>query len=328
MKKLLILVALAVLLFAQPFSSIHAAPQPQGDPVLAKVIDIGRNDNQTTRWLDVLTNRFGPRVSGTDAYNNAAQWAVQQFKSWGLQAELQEAGEVPDGVLARRILREDDRNTRQHSSSPHLRSPPARRAASRAGRRPARRNGAGRSDEGKAQGRGSWRRADRTQSQRDAGRARPHLQDARGRRRSAPSSRGAKMPWRLSANRIASWDQIPRMPEITLLEMQYDEITAAAAGGQKVELEFEVRNYFKMGPVKYYNVIAWLPGTQSQDPAVILSGHLDSVSGSAGATDDLSGSTPAMEALRILAKAGVRPKRTIMTHLFAAEELGILGTGV
>ena len=33
-----------------------------------------------------------------------------------------------------------------------------------------------------------------------------------------------------------------------------------------------------------------------------------------------------MEALRILAKAGVKPKRTIMAHLFAAEELGILGS--
>ncbi len=97
MKKLLVLVALAVLLFINPFSSIQASPQAQDDPVLAKIIDLGRNDNQTTTWLDVLTNRFGPRISGTDAYNNAAQWALQQFKSWGLQAELQEAGEVPVG---------------------------------------------------------------------------------------------------------------------------------------------------------------------------------------------------------------------------------------
>ena len=88
MKKLLILVGVAVLLFTQPFSSIHASPQAQDDPVLAKVIDLGKNDNQTTTWLDVLTNRFGPRISGTDAYNNAALWALQQFKSWGLQAEL------------------------------------------------------------------------------------------------------------------------------------------------------------------------------------------------------------------------------------------------
>ena len=63
------------------------------------------------------------------------------------------------------------------------------------------------------------------------------------------------------------------MPEVTLLDTQYDKIKAAADGGQKVELEFEIRNYFNMGPVKYYNVIAWLPGTQSQDPAVILLRH-------------------------------------------------------
>ena len=328
MKKLLVLVALAVLLFTQPFASIQASPQAQDDPVLAKVVDIGKNDNQTTRWLDVLSNRFGPRISGTDAYNNAAQWAVQQFRSWGLQAELQEAGEVPvgfsHGESYGKIVGTPDKYlffaTPAFSSGTkgRVRGPvvvlPAETAKVEAM---------------KAKIKGAWVLAsapaelNRSPSRGERAPIFKMLEEAGA---LGAIFKGGKMPWRLSSIRVASWAQLPTMPEITLLDTQYDEITASADAGKAVELEFEVRNYFKMGPVKYYNVIAWLPGTQSQDPAVIISGHLDSVAGSPGATDDLSGSTPAIEALRILAAAGVKPKRTIMAHLFAAEELGILGS--
>jgi cyclophilin family peptidyl-prolyl cis-trans isomerase len=328
MKKLIVLVSLAVLLFVNPFSPIHASPQAQDDPVLAKIIDIGKNDNQTTTWLDILTNRFGPRISGTDAYNNAAQWALQQFKSWGLQAELQEAGEVPVGFSRGesfgKMIGTPDKYL--FFATPSFSSGTKGRQRGPVVVLPAE---TAQVEAMKGTLKGAWvlASAPADLNRRGTGGERAPiyklLEDAGA---LGAIFKGGKMPWRLSANRVASWDQLPKMPEITLLDTQYDEITAAAGGGQKVELEFEIRNFFKMGPVKYYNVIAWLPGTQSQDPAVILSGHLDSVTGSAGATDDLSGSTPAMEAIRILAKAGVKPKRTIMTHLFAAEELGLLGS--
>ncbi|MFC1732537.1 M28 family peptidase, partial [candidate division KSB1 bacterium] len=44
-----------------------------------------------------------------------------------------------------------------------------------------------------------------------------------------------------------------------------------------------------------------------------------------GAVDCGSGFTPGMEAARLIMKAGGRPKRSIMVHLFAAEENGIIG---
>jgi len=97
-------------------------------------------------------------------------------------------------------------------------------------------------------------------------------------------------------------------------------------GGNTVELEFEIRNWFKLGPVKYHNIIAWIPGTIYPDEYVIMSGHFDSFDGATGAVDDGSGFTPGMEAARLILKAGSRPKRTIMVHLFAAEENGIIGS--
>jgi len=328
MKKLLILVALAVFLFGQPFSSIHAAPQAPGDPVLGKVIDLGKNDNQTTKWLDVLTNRFGPRVAGSDAYINAAQWALHTFKSWGLQAEMQEAGEVPVGFTHGesfgKVVGTPDKYL--YFATPSYSAGTKGRVHGPVVVLPAE---APQVEAMRAKLKGAWVLASAaTDLIRSPGRGERApifklLEDAGA---LGAIFKGGKMPWRLSTTRVTSWEQLPTLPEITLLDTQYDEITASADAGRAVELEFEIRNYFKMGPVKYYNVIAWLPGTESPDPAIILSGHLDSVVGSAGATDDLSGSTPAMEAIRILAKAGVKPKRTIMTHLFAAEELGILGS--
>jgi cyclophilin family peptidyl-prolyl cis-trans isomerase len=328
MKKLIGPAVLAVLLFTHAFTFIQAAPQAADDPVLARVIEIGRNDNQTTRWLDVLANRFGPRISGTDAYNNAAQWTVQQFKSWGLQAELQEAGEVPvgfsHGESYGRVVGTPD--TYLFFATPAFSSGTRGRVRGPVVVLPAE---TARVESMKSKIKGAWVLAS----------APADLNRSPGRGERAPIFKlledagalgavfkGGRMPWRLSSARVASWEQLPTLPEITLLDTQYDQVKATADAGKGVELEFEIRNYFKPGPVKYYNVIAWLPGSQSQDPAVILSGHLDSVAGSAGATDDLSGSTPAIEALRILAKAGVKPKRTIMTHLFAAEELGLLGS--
>ena len=57
-----------------------------------KIIDMALNDNRTMEHLDVLSNRFGGRLVGSDAYENAAEWALGQFRSWGLDAQLEEAG--------------------------------------------------------------------------------------------------------------------------------------------------------------------------------------------------------------------------------------------
>ena len=96
--------------------------------------------------------------------------------------------------------------------------------------------------------------------------------------------------------------------------------------GKRVELEFDIRNYFRPGPVKYHNVIAWIPGTQYPDEYVILGGHLDGFDGGSGAVDNASGATVAMEAARLIMAAGGKPKRTIMVQLWAAEEYGLLGS--
>jgi hypothetical protein len=57
-----------------------------------------------------------------------------------------------------------------------------------------------------------------------------------------------------------------------------------------------------------------------------LGGHFDCFSSATGAVDDGSGFAPAMEAIRLIAAAGGRPKRSIIVILFAAEEIGLVGS--
>ncbi|KAG8415827.1 hypothetical protein J3459_014034 [Metarhizium acridum] len=77
------------------------------------------------------------------------------------------------------------------------------------------------------------------------------------------------------------------------------------------------------------SVIAQLPGNSSS--LVVVGAHLDSIGStptgrSPGADDDGSGTVVILEALRVLAASGIRPKNTIEFHWYAAEEVGLLGS--
>jgi Zn-dependent M28 family amino/carboxypeptidase len=58
---------------------------------------------------------------------------------------------------------------------------------------------------------------------------------------------------------------------------------------------------------------------------VLIGGHLDSWHTAIGATDNADGAVAAMEAMRILAAVGARPRRTIRVALWSGEEQGLLG---
>ena len=69
----------------------------QTDPVMVKIVEIGQTDNRTMEHLDILCNRFGGRLIGSDAYENAAYWAASKFEEWGMEVVMDEVGELPVG---------------------------------------------------------------------------------------------------------------------------------------------------------------------------------------------------------------------------------------
>ena len=111
-----------------------------------------------------------------------------------------------------------------------------------------------------------------------------------------------------------------------MLKPQYDEIVGFIKGGKPVVLEFDIRNYFRKGPIPLFNVIADIPGTEFPDEYVIVGGHIDSWDGATGTCDNGTGCSTTLEAARLLMKSGVKPKRTIRFMLWSGEEQGLLGS--
>lgn len=79
-------------------ASLYAGNVYAQPAAVKKIIEIGTTDNRVMHQLDVLTNRFGGRPIGSDAYDNAAEWMLREFRSWGIEAHLEEAGELPVGL--------------------------------------------------------------------------------------------------------------------------------------------------------------------------------------------------------------------------------------
>jgi hypothetical protein len=106
----------------------------------------------------------------------------------------------------------------------------------------------------------------------------------------------------------------------------YRELRGLLDEGKKVEVEFDIRNHFRRGPIQLYDVIADIPGTEHPDEFVVVGGHLDSWDGATGATDNGTGTATTIEAARILMAIGAKPKRTIRFMLWTGEEQGLLGS--
>jgi hypothetical protein len=121
---------------------------------------------------------------------------------------------------------------------------------------------------------------------------------------------------------------LPRDVSITVRKSDYDAIVKEVEAGKDVQLEFNLRQKFLKGPIPVYNVIADIKGTEKPDEYVIVSGHLDSWDGpgSQGTCDNGTGTMVALEAARILMKAGAKPKRTIRFVMWTGEEQGLHGS--
>jgi hypothetical protein len=80
-----------------------------------------------------------------------------------------------------------------------------------------------------------------------------------------------------------------------------------------------------------YSVVLSLPGQEDDDTTVVIGAHLDSINRSGdsapGADDDASGIASLAEILRVIKSTGVTFKRRVEFHAYAAEEVGLVGSG-
>jgi hypothetical protein len=348
----------------------------QQNKVTDRIIELGKTDNRAMHHLDALCNRFGGRPVGSDAYENAALWCASEFKKWGMEVIMDEAGTVPVGFNRGpwfgRML--SDNGMVLHFATPsytagtkgvqrgHVLIEP--RTQAEFDRMKGALKGAwvliGGKNEGwpidwSAKGdsirasvkafNDSLTKADRESRRGGPGGPPPGF--------GAPSTlklkeepalfykemceagilgviQSSSVPIRALYDRKnidkMTFETLPTVCDIKLDEAQYAIIEKMVKERRYFLLEFDIRNHFKPGPVRYHNVIGVIKGTQYPNEYVMMGGHLDSYDVATGGVDDGSGATPCMEAARLIMAAGGKPKRTILVCLWAAEEFGLLGS--
>lgn len=118
----------------------------------------------------------------------------------------------------------------------------------------------------------------------------------------------------------------PALPGVQIAAEDYRRLARLAKIGPAptVEINSDVR--FDDSDRNAYNIIAEIPGTDPKAGYVMAGAHLDSWVAGDGAADNGAGTAMVMEAARIIAKTGIRPKRTIRFALWAGEEQGLLGS--
>lgn len=320
------------------------------DKVVRNVLELGKSDNRTMQHDDFLANRIGGRPIGSHNLQDAEAWAAEQLRSWGLDVIIQEVGEInvgfSRGPWSGRMIGGSEMNL--HFVTPTY---TAGTKGPQKGRVLIEPQSQDEFDRMKSALNGAWVLVGGTSNgfpfdwSAEADAQRDSLKQLdRKERKEVPGLfyrdmvnagvlgfiQAADLPMQAHYDRKGCYnitmDNLPSVCEIKLDRQQYDIIRKMVAERRDFQLEFNIRNNFFKGPVKYHNVIGVLKGSKYPDEYVLVGGHLDSYDVATGAVDDGNGVSVALEAARLLATSGAKPKRTIMFCLWTGEEYGLLGS--
>ncbi|GGI55796.1 M20/M25/M40 family metallo-hydrolase [Winogradskyella haliclonae] len=116
-----------------------------------------------------------------------------------------------------------------------------------------------------------------------------------------------------------------KIPTVDLELEDYTMLYRLAESGHTPKLKI-VAESKELGRVPTFNTIAEIKGSEKPDEYIILSAHFDSWDGGTGATDNGTGTLVMMEAMRLLKKHYPNPKRTIIAGHWGSEEQGLNGS--
>ncbi|OGU25023.1 MAG: hypothetical protein A2X66_03755 [Ignavibacteria bacterium GWA2_54_16] len=115
------------------------------------------------------------------------------------------------------------------------------------------------------------------------------------------------------------------IPQISVAAEDYNRVVRMIDKGQKVMVEVTLEVAMTKAD-SAFNIVAEIPGTDLKDEVVMIGAHFDSWHTGTGATDNATGSAVCLEAVRIIQKLGLIPRRTIRIGLWGGEEQGLLGS--
>jgi carboxypeptidase Q len=329
---------LSSLLAAQAAAPPASAVPPLSPAIAEAIAKEGIEKSQVMRLLRDLTGKIGHRLTGSDNYTKACEWAKAEFAAMGLDVELEQWGEwklvwnrgkwvgritqpiALDMYVATEAWTAGTKGM-QKGAVVKVPQPPAEAAADKA---------AGVLADAPPPTpdlAGKWvinrQRNARARQAAERGGALGLIYRA-----GDPNS---EFPTRVRVfgnhqTAMKGIDAVPTLPEIAVQADHFDRLWELVDEGKDVLCEFEIGNTFREGPIALHNVIATLKGTEKPDECVIVSSHLDSWHQVQGTTDNGTGTTTTMEAARILTAIGAKPQRSIKFCLWGGEEQGLLGS--
>ncbi len=119
-------------------------------------------------------------------------------------------------------------------------------------------------------------------------------------------------------------DEQPKIPAAAITVEDADYFARMKALGREVTVRLEM-DAEMLDDVESSNVIAEIRGSELPDEVVVMGGHYDSWDVGQGAHDDGAACIAAWQALKIIHRLGLQPRRTLRLVLWTNEENGLRG---
>lgn len=353
-------IAFSLLLLTAQFTAAQWGPQrtpKEPDPIVKSFVEEAENNSQLEELAFELIDVIGPRLVGSPGMEQANDWTVAKFKSWGIDAHKEEFGQWDSwqrGITHIEMTwpRVKSLEGMQLAWSPATKKPVEAEVIIM----PQFKNEAefkswlpkvkgkfvlidqyqrwGRPDyqmkefatEEDYQQIKDQRKADEDAYKeliKNTGHSKNELptvfEDA-----GAAGIVGSYWTGIMGANRIFG-AKTKKIPTIDLSVEDYGLLYRLTQHNKAPKIRVYAESKSN-GKAKSFNTIAVIPGKEKPNEYVVLSAHLDSWDGAGGATDNGTGTITMMETARVLKKLYPNNKRTIIIGLWGSEEQGLNGS--
>ncbi|MBO9498134.1 MAG: M20/M25/M40 family metallo-hydrolase [Novosphingobium sp.] len=352
--------ATALLLAAMPFGRAHADAT---DAQLDRIVDEGLRHSQAMANASELVDGIGPRLTNSENFDRATQWALGKFKGYGLaDAHLEpydfglgwnldswDARVIqPRAIVMRSIPVAWSPATGGTITAPVILAPISKKEQFDKWR-------------GKLAGKivmislpGEASQTDKPQFRRyedkdfaamdqyklPADETMPYAEGNKGDLFPLELSRFLKQEGAVAMVRKAYRDNglvygegylyqpgnALALPFVELASEDYRRLARLEVAGKPPVIALSVAARFNDRDLTADNVIADIPGSDPKGGYVMAGAHFDSWIAADGATDDGVPSVLMIEAARIIQSLGVKPKRTIRFALWSGEEEAFTGS--
>lgn len=119
-------------------------------------------------------------------------------------------------------------------------------------------------------------------------------------------------------------DDVPKIPSAAITVEDAQQLARMQARGQRIRLRLKMEAQ-TLPDVESANVIGEIAGRERPDEFVVVACHYDSWDVGTGAMDDGGGCVAVWEAVRLMKKLDLRPRRTVRVVLYTNEENGLRG---